>query len=144
MNLVLQRVRSTDTATFGHLLSDQGMLGLVASVSLCTVEKPWRDNQPEISCVPAGTYPIVRRWSPHFSLELFEMENVPGRSACEIHPGNTADDVRGCIAVGLTFGSIDGVAGVLESRVAFGKLMDAMQGIDRATLTIRDPVPVAA
>lgn len=140
MNLTLQRVRQTDVATFGRLASDQATLGIVSPVQCVTLELSWRDNQPNVSCVPAGQYPIVRRWSPHFGRELFELEDVPGRSACEIHAANLASQLRGCIALGRAFGQVDGHDGIVESRAALSAFMDAMRGVDRATLTIRDIV----
>lgn len=136
--LVLQRVRQTDLATFGRLTSEQATLGVVSPVQCVTLELAWRDNQPNVSCVPAGTYPIVRRWSAHFGRELFELEQVPGRSACEIHVANTVGDLRGCIGVGRAFGRVNGQDGIVESAAALAGFMGAMRGVDRATLTIRD------
>lgn len=131
--LVLQRVRQTDLATYGTLAS--ATIALPATV---TLELAWRANAPDVSCVPAGVYPIVRFHSPHFGYDVFQLEDVPGRSACELHVGNTVADIRGCIALGSNFGVVNGQDGVTGSQAAFARFMTAMRGIDRALLTIRD------
>ncbi|MBD8084555.1 DUF5675 family protein [Chryseobacterium caseinilyticum] len=66
---------------------------------LCfTIELPWRNNRRRVSCIPEGTYRLVKRFSKRFSWHLM-LENVRGRSLILIHPANNAvEELSGCIA----------------------------------------------
>src|SRR5690606_41066372 len=52
------------------------------------IERGYRDNQQNVSNVPAGLYPIKYEYSPKFSQVLWELKNVPGRSECKIYAAN--------------------------------------------------------
>lgn len=105
-----QIVREKDNGRFtrGDLLTD--------GRHLCyTLELPWKDNLPSISCIPVGTYPVVIAWSNRFQQLMPRLIGVEGRSGILIHQGNTSHDTEGCILVGL-----DAVAsGVAYSHLAF-------------------------
>lgn len=66
--------------------------------------------------IPAGRYPVVVSHSPHFNRDLPHIQDVPERSAIEIHAGNLVSETRGCILVGRTrngpalFGSLSALA----------------------------------
>lgn len=63
-----------------------------------TVELPWKDNKPGISCIPEGKYELRRRFSPRFK-NHFEILGVPGRKYILFHAANDAvKELRGCIA----------------------------------------------
>lgn len=51
---------------------------------------------------------------------IIPLDNVPGRTVVEIHPGNWPEDTRGCILVGQTLGE-DFVG---KSRAAMKEIMD--------------------
>ena len=72
---VLYLVRSTETpfGTFGTLLTDKGHPLII------TLENPWRNNEPFVSCIPVGTYAFNRHLSPKFG-ETFIVEGVPERT----------------------------------------------------------------
>jgi hypothetical protein len=53
------------------------------------------------------------------------------------HAGNTAKDVKGCIAVGSEFGELDGQAAIFRSRLALGKMKGKMVGYREFRLTVR-------
>lgn len=136
----LERIVATTHGVFGRLRLPDGTV-------LYTCEEEARGNQPRVSCIPAGTYTCKRRRSEKFNMDVYEVENVPGRSAILIHPGNTTEDTEGCILPGLSIGVLDipDDAGnteprlsVLSSRIAFARLLRA--GGDSFTLTITDPV----
>ena len=75
-----------------------------------TVERPWKDNEPFISCIPEGDYPMVRVDSPRFGPDTWEIAEVPGREHILIHLGNWSSDVQGCIAIGTSlFANLEGV-----------------------------------
>lgn len=76
-----------------------------------TFELPWKDNQPNVSCIPEGGYTCKKTTNRRLNdgpviPETFEVMNVPGRSGILFHSGNTAQDTRGCILLGLRFGSL--------------------------------------
>ena len=49
-------------------------------LSLKTCEDDWKNNEPSISCIPAGTYTLHRTMYYHGGYEVFEVMNVPGRT----------------------------------------------------------------
>jgi len=136
---VLYLVRSTETpfGTFGTLLTDKGHPLII------TLENPWRNNEPFVSCIPVGTYAFNRHLSPKFG-ETFIVEGVPERTNILVHRGNQHSDTSGCILTGEGFYYFNqptkpGVVnpGIEQSGVAFKKFMNHMDGIDKATLCVR-------
>ena len=104
----LQRMPPLDNATLGEWRNDQG-------AHLCyTIELPWRDNHPRVSCIPVGTYIFDAYESPKHG-QVWMARNVPGRSAIEVHNANLARQLEGCIGVGATIGTLDGEPAVLHS-----------------------------
>ena len=70
------------------------------------IERAYRDNQPNVSCIPSSAiYPIKRetegrnfakfqkRWGHRFLIELLD---VPNRSQIQIHPGSHSQHSQGC------------------------------------------------
>lgn len=102
-------------ATLGQLLDNDNNL-------LCyTLELPWKDNAPQISCIPEGIYQVI----PHNSLEhpnTWEITGVPGRSEILIHNANFVSQLEGCIAVGSSIGMLEGQLAALNSVVTMDKL----------------------
>lgn len=139
MNLFLPRLVQTEGDngfTFGHIETDE-------HEQLCvTLEESWRENQHNISCVPAGTYQgFIRKSHLHGgdgkrAYDVPELEDVPGRSHIQLHIGNTLADTEGCILLGQAYGRIDGKPAVLRSGLAYAKLMRRLEGVERFTLTI--------
>ena len=126
--MILTRQPSTPDGTLGELRDDQGCF-------LCyTIELPWFDNEPDKSCIPAGTYDFARYVSPKHG-SVWMAHNVPGRSAIEIHPANLADELLGCIGVGSSIGQIDKLPAVLNSQNTFKMLLSTLP--DEFTLTIK-------
>jgi hypothetical protein len=116
---------------FGMLLDDNGIpLGL-------TAERPWMDNEPNISCIPAGVYPLNQHNSHHFG-EVVKIDNVPHRTRILIHKGNNPlNDSRGCILVGAKLGWLGGSTAILNSSEVFKGMMAYLDDED-ATLIIED------
>ncbi|CAH6850386.1 hypothetical protein EDB29_1011131 [Vibrio crassostreae] len=134
MNLHLVTKNIDGIGTFGKLT-------LNGELFLCTVEKEWKNNQPYISCIPAGEYDLVPHDSPKFG-KCYALENkrvgvsIYGpseRTHCLIHIANWPREVVGCIGVGESFHSQKW--GVANSTKAMGKLMELLDG-NRAKLTI--------
>lgn len=134
--MILQRDSQTSERTIGRLETDDGQ------VVCFTMELSWRDNAhgdwQTGSCIPAGTYPALRFTSPHIGYELFQLANVPDRVGIDIHKGNTVRDSEGCILLGTTRGTLNGMDAVLDSKDAFDAFMASQAGVDRFTLTVVD------
>lgn len=96
-----------------------GILLLNGAAICSTIELPWKNNQPRISCIPEGKYPLIKRYSPHFNWHL-EVTDVPARELILIHPANDAiTELKGCIApVSVLTGPGKGN----YSRLAFDKV----------------------
>lgn len=82
--------------------SENGVLGvlLLNGAPLCfTIEKPWKNNNHFISCVPEGTYKVKRVNHRKFG-ETYEVTNVPNRAGIFFHCGNYSAETEGCILIG--------------------------------------------
>ena len=104
----LRRDHYADDGTFGVLVMNGETLA-------CTCELPWRDNEPDNSCIPEGTYGV----QPHNSADhpgTWEVIGVPDRAGILIHDGNTEADTKGCILVGDSFGQVAGKDAVMNSK----------------------------
>ena len=85
INVILTHLQASDEGTFGQL-SIEG--GLAAGFHCVTAELPWRDNEPNLSRIPVGTYRCSEGWSEHFQAMLYHVLDIPGRGSVEIHWGN--------------------------------------------------------
>lgn len=128
--ITLKRLTTGSEGTFGVLMEDGVPFAL-------TCERPWLENRPGVSCIPRGWYRCRRKISPRFG-ETFEVAEVPGRSHIIFHAGNTAQDSRGCILLGRSFGELGGRAAVLASRIAFREFMERLSGRDEFILSIEE------
>lgn len=114
---------------------------LLNRVKLCaTIELPWRNNEPLISCIPEGEYRLIKRYSPGFKWHLQLME-VPGRESVCLCPADEAGGVKelkGCIA---PVSYLTGVAKGNFSEKAFSQitaiLLPALEKQDGVLLTIK-------
>ena len=123
------RVVENKDGTFGVLIHGATPIGV-------TLELPWRDNRPFESCIPAGKYICKRTSTPHHG-EVFEVQDVPDRSAILIHKGNLTQDTAGCILVGEEFGVLEGKAGILRSGAAFDEFMSRLEGQNEFLLEVQ-------
>lgn len=135
--VALRRLWTCNEGTGGVLLLPDGLF--------CnTLELPWRDNRPRMSCVPCGEYLVQYDPSPRFGM-AYELRNVPDRSTILIHSGNFGGDislgykthVQGCILLGSRFGVIEGQRAILNSRPTLAKFLTAMNRED-FTLVIEE------
>lgn len=98
-----------------------------------TLELSWVNNQPQVSCIPLGLYLA----KPHKTFNertqtwrsTFQLRDVPGRSGINFDIANTASEIRGCFALGLTHGTLKGKPAVLSSEKA-NQLFLALAGSD--------------
>ncbi len=128
----ITRTRSLKTCTVGILYIQTRNLRW----SCRTLELPWLDNQPQISCIPEGVYTCKRFNSAKFG-ETFHVCDVPGRSGILFHAGNTAKDTRGCILLGVGLNLSGGNAYLEASRAAMTTFRQMLEGIDTFTLEIK-------
>lgn len=87
--------------TNGLLIAGNGF----NTIQLSTLECPWKNNQPFISCIPAGHY-LMSPWdSPKFGkcyiIEGGSVGKTSGlRTHCLFHSANWVRQLNGCVAVG--------------------------------------------
>jgi len=79
-----------------------------------TLELPWKNNQSQISCIPAGSYTCSYTKSARMSSEkghpvyTYEVLNVPNRAGIRIHAANYFSQLLGCVALGDANADING------------------------------------
>lgn len=134
----LYRYASSNQGTKGIAIT-----GLEGFESFCVLELPWRDNEPNYSCIPDGEYLCKYRVSKKFG-KHYHLQDVDGRSWILTHSGNLAGDTRrgwkthshGCLLTGSRFGKLKidkhGTYqdAVLSSRPTLRKLITAMNKKD--------------
>lgn len=126
----------TITRTY-HPHGTNGALAVNGKPFCFTIELPWKNNTSKLSCIPEGTYPLVRRFSVPHKHHLL-VQQVPGRSLILFHTANHAEkELQGCIAPVST---LTGEGRGDSSRAAFHPLMKLVgAALDRGeavTLTI--------
>lgn len=140
LEALLRRSRLGPRATHGTLtLGFQVDETFVVRGTWVTLELPWRDNRIRVSCIPAGTYTLrphtsgaVNQWNDGHCLAVEGCE--PERTLIRVHSANEADDLLGCIAVGVRR-----VGDCIElSRQANLELLELV-GDETVELTIMDP-----
>jgi len=93
-----------------------------------TLELPWKDNLPKVSCIPDGEYEVEKTYSPSFKKQLWLIKNVPNRSGIRIHSASFVSDLLGCIAPGLSRYDLnkDGIIDMKDSRKAMSLLEEEL------------------
>lgn len=94
-----------------------------------TLELPWLNNLPQKSCIPAGRYKIVPRFSAKYKSHLHILD-VPNRSWILIHEANYVHQLLGCIAVGRTRADLngDGLRDITQSVATKQRLLEYIIG----------------
>jgi hypothetical protein len=150
LNLLLTTT-SNEEATVGTLVA--------GTTTFFTIEQPWRENAPNQSCVPEGMYDLVPYESPKHgptwcldnpALKIMGRDTLTEgqiamglRSMCELHAANWAEQLLGCIALGLEGQPMyDPLTGCVEpavenSRDAIVELLNILTPLSTGhTLTI--------
>ena len=86
--MILQRHKSPPDRTNGVFIMPDGE-------ELKTLERPWADNEPNISCIPAGFYKFMR--DTHGRFQWFRVLCVHERTNIEFHEGSKPSHSEGCI-----------------------------------------------
>jgi hypothetical protein len=126
--LIMSRFDSSDQGTFSSLKCED--------LSLYATERPWLNNKPQVSCIPAGRYEVRWHRSPKFGM-CYKVQNVPGRGDILFHAGNFYTHSHGCILPATKLGYIDGKKAGLISKPAVSK-MNSFFNTEPFILEIRD------
>lgn len=103
-----------------HAAAVNGVLYFNHNLVCYTIELPWKQNRARVSCIPEGSYPMVKRWSEKFKCHLY-LPGVTGRSLILIHPANNAlKELKGCIA---PVKAHSGIGTGTQSKWAMNKIM---------------------
>lgn len=106
--------------------------------SSLTLERGWRNNQKNVSCLPKGVYPVVLENSPRFGQKLWEIKETGERSECKFHASNYWTELNGCIAPGRrpTDMNKDGYLDVTDSKKTLADFHKALEPYTEAILII--------
>ena len=116
--MILQRIHQDFEHTTGKLMTDSDEF-------ICwTLELPWKDNQRNVSCIPAGVYNCQWKRDDNRVMVL----DVPERDGIQIHIGNRTSDIQGCILPGMIYDKF--CKAVWSSAVAMDLLRDITDGND--------------
>lgn len=134
---VLERFDRGDQGTFGRIWA--------RGLQLYTGELPWRDNAPNISCLPPAIHRVVWTFSPRFRRFMYLLLGTDPRAGIRKHSANLMGDVvlgyraqlNGCIALGERLGWLDGQKALLLSAPAMRRFESHM-GHAPFTLEIRN------
>ena len=126
--LELIRLEEAKTGTLG-------ILKIQKKVALFTLEPPDLLNRKGFSCIPAQQYICKRHQSIAFGW-TFLITEVPDRSQIIFHWGNWKSNTEGCILLGT--GIMEYKRGITNSKIAFKKFMDMMEGYNTIHLTIKE------
>lgn len=106
-------------------------------------EQPWNNNTPFRSCIPEGSYEVVKHKSPKFG-ECFALigddvalnQGEAHRYGILIHPANWPDQLQGCLAPGKSLNPIPAGGrewplslGVTQSRTAMQQMLNELPEI---------------
>tara|TARA_R110000851_G_C12689820_1_gene524813 strand:+ start:42 stop:473 length:432 start_codon:yes stop_codon:yes gene_type:complete len=108
------------------------------------IERGWRNNEKNVSCIPKGTYNVVLEYSNRFKQDLWEIKGVRNRSETKFHAANFWNQLNGCIALGVKPRDInkDGYLDVTESRKTMTNFHNALKGETKVSLIITSEINV--
>ena len=121
MKIIIIRTHQNENQTIGQgfLIDNSGQ----KLASFCTLELPDLHNEVKISCIPIGTYKVIKRYSEKYG-NHFWVQNVKGRTMILIHAGNYATQTKGCILIGADHGYLnnDNILDIVNSKMAMNVL----------------------
>lgn len=135
--LRLDRYIHGNNATIGKIIDPANNKFICYTVERSRYGTPCR--------IDAGTYKVSLYYSPSLHAKLvrkglteqearlksrvWQLHNVPGRTAIQIHIGNSYTELRGCIAPGLSVAK--NKEGVQSSGLAFNRLVSYLGSWDK-------------
>lgn len=129
-DIILFRTATGNYGTFGHVWVDGEKL-------FKSLEPPWKNNLPNLSCIPPGKYTAVWHRSPRYG-HVYLLIGTEGRSFILNHAGNFGGDVtkglkthtKGCILFGMRFAHFGGQKAISSSRTAIRRFHSITGGED--------------
>lgn len=130
--LKLERQEFTDKQIVGSIYVDGDFI-------CYSLERPWIDNAPNVSCIPEGIYDLqYHKYKGRLDTYALIGETVShypsdkARNLILIHPANRVEELQGCIATGTEKKDGD----MVLSIKAFRKLMNAIEKNNITKITI--------
>jgi hypothetical protein len=125
IELQVRRDTYTDNSTIGELS--------VNGEFFCYTLEPRKDqSKGKPYAIPSGVYPVLLILSPHFGFVTPHLQDTPGFTEIEIHPGDFPKDTIGCTVVGAE----KGVDAVWNSRATFEALMRLISDVTLGEPTV--------
>lgn len=142
VQLILRRTKYSSTATLGRLY----IVGMVPHwYTLEDTNRDWDKDgvldEKKVygqTCIPFGQYIIKMQQSPHFNKLMPYLQDVPGFTSVMIHPGNTVEDTKGCILLGIDYDDSESDYTVSSSQKAFAQLYAILKVANYITIDIQD------
>lgn len=103
------------------------------------LERGWKNNKNNISCIPKGAYKVVLEYSNRFNKDLWEIKDVPNRSECKFHSANYWHELNGCISLGRKpkYLDADKYLDITNSKNTMIDFNKALKGQKEALLIIK-------
>jgi hypothetical protein len=128
---VLERIAYMPQGTLGKLT--------IGDEVFWTAERPWRNNQKEVSCIPNGKYTCKAYTSKRFG-QTFEVTDVENRTYILFHVGNFPEkDSHGCILLGERL--MDNQPAVSSSKIAVERFRETLKDVESFNIEIKDTTP---
>lgn len=128
MPIHIEIVRTIDTGK--ETLGSLAIMNDDKTLFVCkTLELTWKDNQHGISCIPKGTYKAALiNYSVKIPYLHIGLLDVPNRDGICIHRANYVSELRGCIAVGMSFSDMnkDKELDLTNSKVTLDKIISLL------------------
>lgn len=129
MKFTILRVSYRPDGTFGVIFCGDLPFAL-------TLEREWKNNERNLSCIPVGEYVCRRVKLPPRFPNTFQVMDVPDRDGILIHRGNLMEHSRGCILVGEQFDVLGNHCAVTASDKGFEEFMLRASSVDEFDLSI--------
>jgi Family of unknown function (DUF5675) len=146
------RGRIYDVSDMGDQALDTTILPLLSlRQAVCdTIERPWANNQPNVSSIPAGVYgaqvrsDATKQWMTTLDRRWrLELVGVPHRSAIQFHYGQDEAWSQGCLILGQLLSDSGNVGEAAycqltngEAAVAALRGAVASAGADQTAITV--------
>ena len=139
-NILLTRLAGNSKQTTGYLIVHDVFK---THAQFTTIELPWLNNEPFISCIPPGTYKAKKVLSNTFGW-CIQILNVPNRTNILLHYGNSYTNTKGCILIGSKFSKInhDSQLDITSSRKAIKQLTSYFKTNQIFNITIQKTIVI--